>query len=147
MLAHGGPLVVDTGKHTGRSAEDKFIVREPVSEDRIWWGAINQPLDEEHFDGLRAKIAAYLGERDLYVVDAFAGADPAHRIRLRVVTPVAFHALFARTMFITPSDDELESFEPDALILHAPGFEADPGRRWTFARARSSRCTRPARRC
>ena len=73
-----------------------------------------------------SKVVGHLGERDLYVVDAFAGADPAHRIRVRVVTTVAFHALFARTMFITPSDDELEDFEPEALVLHAPGLEADP---------------------
>ncbi|HWB23691.1 MAG TPA: phosphoenolpyruvate carboxykinase (ATP) [Gaiellaceae bacterium] len=126
VLAHGGPLVVDTGKHTGRSAQDKFFAREAGSEDRIWWSATNQPLDEDRFDALREKIAAYLGERDLYVVDAFAGADPAHRIRVRVVTTVAFHALFARLMFITPSDEDLEGFEPQALILHAPGFEADP---------------------
>ena len=91
VLAHGGPLVVDTGKHTGRSAQDKFIVREPGSEDRIWWGTTNQPLEEDRFDGLREKITAYLGDQpNLYVVDAFAGADPAHRIRVRVVTTVAF---------------------------------------------------------
>jgi phosphoenolpyruvate carboxykinase (ATP) len=126
VLAHGGPLVVDTGKHTGRSAQDKFIVRESASEDRIWWGATNRPLEEDRFDALRDKVATYLGDRDLFVVDAFAGADPAHRIRVRVVTTVAFHALFARLMFITPTDDELEEFEPDALVLHAPGLEADP---------------------
>ncbi len=126
VLAHGGPLVVDTGKHTGRSAADKFVVRESASEDRIWWGKVNRPLAEERFAALRDKVRAHLGERDLYVVDAFAGADPAHRIRVRVVTPVAFHALFARTIFITPSDDELEEFEPEALVLHAPGLEADP---------------------
>jgi len=126
VLAHGGPLVVDTGKHTGRSAEDKFVVCESGSTDRIWWGKVNQPLDEERFDALRDKVGAYLGERDLYVVDAFAGADPAHRIRVRIITAVAYHALFAHTMFITPSDDELEDFEPEALVLHAPGLEADP---------------------
>ena len=89
VLAHGGPLVVDTGKHTGRSAEDKFVVREPASEERIWWGKVNQPLEEERFDGLRAKVAAYLGGRELYVVDAFAGADPEHRIAVRIVTASA----------------------------------------------------------
>ncbi len=126
VLAHGGPLVVDTGKHTGRSAEDKFVVREAGSEDRIWWGKVNQPLDEERFDSLRAQVAEYLGQRDLYVVDAFAGADPVHRISVRVVTPVAYHALFSRSMFIAASDHELLGFEPQALVLHAPGFEADP---------------------
>jgi phosphoenolpyruvate carboxykinase (ATP) len=126
VLAHGGPLVVDTGKHTGRSPDDKFVVREPGSEDRIWWGKVNQPLGEEQYTGLRDKVTAHLGDGDLYVVDAFAGADPAHRIRLRVVTPVAYHALFSRTMFITPSRDELNGFEPEAVVLHAPGLEADP---------------------
>src|SRR6516225_7515610 len=92
VLAHGGPLVVDTGKHTGRSAEDKFVVRESGSEDRIWWGKVNQPLAEERFDGLRDKVVAYLNAKDdLYVVDAYAGADPAHRSTVRVVTPIAYH--------------------------------------------------------
>jgi phosphoenolpyruvate carboxykinase (ATP) len=128
VLAHGGPLVVDTGKHTGRSAEDKFVVREPASEDRIWWGKVNQPLEEERFDGLRAKVVAYLGERDLYVIDAFAGADPEYRIAVRIVTQSAYHGLFSRTMFLRPSEQDLAGFEPDALVLHAPGFEADPER-------------------
>jgi phosphoenolpyruvate carboxykinase (ATP) len=126
VLAHGGPLVVDTGRHTGRSAEDKFVVREPGSEDRIWWGKVNQPMEEAHFQGLRSKVASYLGERDLYVIDCFAGADPEHRISVRVVTPSAYHGLFARTMFLRPTERELDAFEPDALVLHAPGFEADP---------------------
>ncbi len=125
VLAHGGPLVVDTGRHTGRSAEDKFVVREPGSEERIWWGRINQPLDEDHYEGLRRKVLAHLSAGDLYVVDAFAGADPEHRIRLRVVTPMASHALFSRTMFITPSREELKGFEPQAVVFHAPAFEAD----------------------
>src|SRR5688572_32525259 len=85
-LAEGGPLAVDTGKHTGRSPKDKFVVREPGSEDRIWWGDVNAELAEDRFEGLRDKVAAHLGERDLYVVDAFAGADPKHRIALRVLT-------------------------------------------------------------
>jgi phosphoenolpyruvate carboxykinase (ATP) len=126
VLAEGGPLVVDTGRYTGRSPNDKFVVREPSSEDRIWWGKVNQPLEQEHWEGLREKVVAHLGGRDLFVVDAFAGADPAHRISLRVVTGHAYHALFARTMFITPSDDELDGFEPQVVVLHAPGLEADP---------------------
>src|SRR5262245_29321145 len=126
VLAHGGPLVVDTGDHTGRSPNDKFVVREPESESRIWFGKVNQPLEEDRYDALREKVLAYLAPRELYVVDAFAGADPRHRISLRVVTDHAYHALFARTMFITPGDDELEHFEPHAVVLHAPGLEADP---------------------
>jgi len=126
VLAEGGPLVVDTGIHTGRSPKDKFVVREPSSEDRIWWGTVNQPLEQEHYDVLREKVVDHLGARDLYVIDAFAGADPAHRLALRVVTDHAYHALFARTMFIAPTDAELEGFEPEVVVLHAPGLEADP---------------------
>ena len=125
-LAEGGPLVVDTGRFTGRSPKDKFIVREPGSEDRIWWGNVNQPLSEEQFEGLRQKVVSHLETQDLYVVDAFAGADVAHRIAVRVVTDRPYHALFAKTMFIEPAVDELEEFEPDALVLHAPAVEADP---------------------
>jgi len=125
-LAEGGPLVVDTGRHTGRSAKDKFFVREPESEDRIAWGEVNQPISEERFEGLREKVVDHLNERDLYVVNAFAGADPAHRLLVRVVTDSPWHALFAKTLFIDPSEEELRDFEPDALVLHAPAVEADP---------------------
>jgi phosphoenolpyruvate carboxykinase (ATP) len=125
-LAEGGPLAVDTGVHTGRSPKDKFVVREPGSEDRIWWGEVNAGLDEDHFEGLRDKVTDYLADRDVYVIDAFAGADPAHRIAVRVITDRPYHALFARTMFIDPTPEELREFEPDALVLHAPGLDANP---------------------
>ena len=126
-IAEGGALAVDTGKHTGRSPKDKFVVREPGSEDRIWWGDVNAEISEEHFEGLREKVASHIGgESDLYVVDAFAGADPKQRIAVRVVTNYPYHALFARTMFIDPTDAELRGFEPQALVLHAPGLESDP---------------------
>jgi phosphoenolpyruvate carboxykinase (ATP) len=126
-IAEGGPLNVDTGKHTGRSPKDKFVVREPGSEDRIWWGDVNAEISEEHFEGLRQKVVAHLGRTDVYVVDAFAGTDPKHRIAVRVVTNHPYHALFARTMFIDPSEEELLEFEPQAVVLHAPGLESDPG--------------------
>ncbi len=125
-IAEGGPLAVDTGKHTGRSPKDKFVVREPGSEERIWWGDVNAEFSEEHFDGLREKVTAHIAGVDLYVVDAFAGADPKQRIAVRVVTNYPYHALFARTMFIDPTEEELRDFEPQALVLHAPGLEADP---------------------
>jgi phosphoenolpyruvate carboxykinase (ATP) len=103
------------------------VVEQPGSESRIWWGTVNQPISEERFDGLREKVVAHLEEQDhLYVVDAFAGADPAHRIAARVITDRPYHALFAKTMFIDPTPDELETFEPEALVLHAPEVEADP---------------------
>jgi phosphoenolpyruvate carboxykinase (ATP) len=126
-LAEGGPLVVDTGAFTGRSPKDKFLVDEPGSHDRIWWGDVNQPLSETHFEGLREKVTAQLGDADvLYVVDAWAGADPAHRIGVRVITSHAYHALFAKTMFIDLAPGEEERFRPEALVLHAPDVQADP---------------------
>jgi phosphoenolpyruvate carboxykinase (ATP) len=126
-LAEGGPLVVDTGTFTGRSPKDKFLVQEPSSQDRIWWGEVNQPLSEEHFAGLRDKVTAHLGLADaLYVIDAWAGADPAHRIGVRVVTAHPYHALFAKTMFIDLAAGEAESFVPQALVLHTPDLEAEP---------------------
>jgi phosphoenolpyruvate carboxykinase (ATP) len=125
-IAEGGPLVVDTGKHTGRSPKDKFVVREPSSEDRIWWEGNNE-LSEESFEKLRDKVVAFLEQQEIvYVVDAFAGADPKHRIAVRVVTNRPYHALFAKTLFIDPTDAELKDFRPDALVLHAPEVEADP---------------------
>ncbi len=127
VLAEGGPLVVDTGEHTGRSPSDRFVVREPGSESRIEWGAVNQPFEEDQFDELRDKIVAQLEDCELYVVDAFAGADPEHRLALRVITDSPWHALFAKTLFIDPSEEELALHRPEALVLHAPSVEADPG--------------------
>jgi phosphoenolpyruvate carboxykinase (ATP) len=125
-IAEGGPMAVDTGVHTGRSPQDKFIVREPSSEGRIWWDG-NKEFSEERYDRLRDKVTDYLArETSLYVVDAFAGADPAHRISVRVITTHPYHALFAKTMFIDPSEEDLQSFAPEALVLHAPGLDADP---------------------
>jgi phosphoenolpyruvate carboxykinase (ATP) len=143
-LAEGGPLVVDTGRHTGRSPKDKFVVREPGSKDRIWWGDVNAPIEEESFERLRGKVLAHLDEGDVYVVDAFAGADPAHRIGVRLISDSAWHALFAKTLLIEPSELELADFEPQALVLHAPAFGAEPEedgtRSETFIVLHPSRC-------
>src|SRR5947199_406207 len=125
-LAEGGPIVVDTGRHTGRSPMDKFIVREPGSKERIWWSTVNQELDEGHFEGLRDKVTSFLEHQDLYVVDSFAAADPAHRVGVRLITYSPWHALFAKTLFIDPTEEELAEFEPDAVIFHAPIIEAEP---------------------
>ena len=125
-LSEGGPLVVDTGDHTGRSPDDKFIVREPESEDRIGWGKVNAAIEEEQFEGLREKVLAHFAGTEIWVVDAFAGADPNNRLALRVVTDSPWHALFAKTLFIDPTPDELEEHEPQAFVLHAPSVEADP---------------------
>jgi phosphoenolpyruvate carboxykinase (ATP) len=127
VLAEGGGLVVDTGRFTGRSPKDKFVVEEAGSRERIWWGEVNHPLSEDRFSGLRAKVAGRLAEADpLYVIDAWAGADPAHRIGVRVVTAHPYHALFARTMFIDLAADDEDGFQPDAVVLHTPDVEADP---------------------
>ena len=142
-LAEGGPLVVDTGEHTGRSPKDKFVVREPGSEDRIWWGDVNAEISEEHFEQLREKVASRLSEGDVYVIDAFAGADPAHRIAVRVITESPWHALFAKTLFIDPTDDELDEMEPQALVLHAPSVSAVPDEDGT--RTETFVCLHPSR--
>jgi phosphoenolpyruvate carboxykinase (ATP) len=125
-LAEGGALVVDTGEHTGRSPKDKFIVREPGCESRIWWGDVNADISEDSFERLREKLTTHLGGGDVYVVDAFAGADPEHRIAVRVITESPWHALFAKTLFIDPEPDELEDMEIDALVLHGPSVQAAP---------------------
>src|SRR4051794_13313768 len=125
-IAEGGPLAVDTGVHTGRSPNDKFIVREPSSHERIWWGDVNRPFDESAYERLREKVTAHLDGGDVYVIDAFAGADPAHRIAVRVLTTHPYHALFAKTMFIDPTPAELREFAPQALVLHAPQVQSDP---------------------
>ena len=142
-LAEGGPLVVDTGVHTGRSPKDKFIVREPGSEGRIWWSDVNADISEGAFDGLREKVASRLAEGDVYVVDAFAGADVEHRIAVRVLSESPWHALFAKTLFIDPTPHELEGFAPQALVLHAPSVSADPAADGT--RSETFVCLHPTR--
>jgi phosphoenolpyruvate carboxykinase (ATP) len=121
-----GALIVNTGVHTGRSVADKFIVDEPETSAQIAWGRINQRIASAHFQGLRGRVLAYLQGHELFTQDLYAGADPAHRLRVRVVSTSAWHALFARNMFIRPPRQDLASFEPDYVILHAPDFAADP---------------------
>jgi phosphoenolpyruvate carboxykinase (ATP) len=126
-VAHLGPLVVRTGQYTGRSADDKFIVREPTSEDRIWWGKHNRPIDPEHFERLKVRLGAYLQGRDVFVQDCYAGADPEYRLKLRVITETAWHNMFARDMFLREFDREvLDRFEPDFVVIACPQFHAIP---------------------
>ncbi|MDN3565335.1 phosphoenolpyruvate carboxykinase [Paeniroseomonas aquatica] len=126
-LSAEGAFMAVTGVHTGRSVQDKFVVDDPEVHDQIWWGKINQPMAPEKFKGLSAKVRSWLGARPvLFTQDLYAGADPAHRIRVRLVTTNAWHALFARNMFIRPPVEELAGFAPDFTILHAPEYEADP---------------------
>src|SRR5688572_24213403 len=125
-IAAEGPLVVRTGKHTGRSPQDKFIIDEPSSRDRIWWGAVNRPISEAHYDRLRSRLVAYCAEKDLYAQDLLIGADPAHQRRLRVVTETAWASVFARNLFRRPDPATLTAFEPNFTILCVPSFLADP---------------------
>jgi phosphoenolpyruvate carboxykinase (ATP) len=126
IIAADGPLVVRTGKHTGRSPKDKFIVREPSSEAKVWWGEINQPLEQAHYDRLRADVLAHLAEEELFAQDCFIGAHPAHRRSLRVYTETAWASIFAENLFRRPSRAELAEFVPNFTIIDAPSFKADP---------------------
>jgi phosphoenolpyruvate carboxykinase (ATP) len=125
-IAEGGAISAATGQHTGRSPADKFVVRESDSEGRIWWGTVNNELAPASFERLRQRIVAYLDGRDLYVQDLHGGADPRYRIGVRVVSELAWHSLFARTLLLRPSHEDLATFATDWTIVSAPGFQADP---------------------
>jgi phosphoenolpyruvate carboxykinase (ATP) len=125
-LSADGALMVETGVHTGRSVQDKFVADEPSVTADIWWGKVNQRLPPERFDVLKNRVRAYLQGQELFTQDLYAGADPEHRIRVRLVTTRAWTALFARNMFIRPAAADLANFEPDYVILHAPLFQAEP---------------------
>ncbi len=126
VIAAEGPLVVRTGRHTGRSPRDKFIVRESSSETKIWWGEINQPIDERQYDGFRARLLEHLAERDVYAQDCYIGAHPGHRRCLRVYTETAWASIFAENLFIRPPREQLSDFAPDFTIVAAPSFKAEP---------------------
>ena len=126
LIASEGPLVVRTGHHTGRSPEDKFIVREASSEGKIWWGSVNRAISEEHYERLRARLMAYVAERPMYAQDLFIGAAPAHRRSLRVYTETAWASIFARNLFRRPSAADLAAFTPNFTIINVPSFKADP---------------------
>jgi phosphoenolpyruvate carboxykinase (ATP) len=125
-LGHGGSFVARTGANTGRSPRDKYIVDEAGTHDTVWWGKINQPISPERFHSLHHRVLAHLQGRELFVQDLYAGADPDHRLPVRVISDSAWHSLFSRNMFIRPPVADLEEYEPAFTILHAPGFFADP---------------------
>ena len=128
-LTRYGALVASTGARTGRSPQDRFIVDEPSTTAGIWWGDVNRPVARDVFDGLFMRVAAYLRGRDLFVQDLFAGADPAYRLPVRVVTECAWHNLFARNMFIRPKPAQRRRlFTPAFTVVQAPGFQGDPAR-------------------
>jgi len=129
MLAADGPFVVATGKHTGRSAKDKFIVKDAETENTVWWGKTNVPMTPEHFAALKADFLAAVSEKDqLYVADLFGGSQPEHRVKVRVINEFAWHNLFIRTLLVRPTETELDSFVPEYTIIDLPSFRADPER-------------------
>jgi len=129
LLAADGPLVVATGKHTGRSAKDKFIVKDENTADTVWWGKTNVPMDPAHFAALKADFLAALAAKDkLYVADLFGGSQPEHRVNVRVINELAWHNQFIRTLLVRPTADELAGFTPEYTIIDLPSFKADPAR-------------------
>jgi phosphoenolpyruvate carboxykinase (ATP) len=131
VFSEAGSFVAITAPHTGRSPNDKFVVREPTSESKIGWGGANVALSVEHYERLHRDVCEYLGARDLFVQDLFAGADPEYRLQVRVVSTGAWQTLFADNMFITPTAEERAAFDPGFTLLHAPEFQADPARHGT----------------
>jgi len=127
LIAHLGPIVARTGHHTGRSPDDKFIVKEKSSQDKIWWSKGNKPFEAGRFDFLFSRLAAYLQGKDVYIQDCYAGTDTRYRVPIRIVTEYAWHSLFARNMFIQPvDDDELSEHSPEFTIFSMPRFHATP---------------------
>jgi phosphoenolpyruvate carboxykinase (ATP) len=129
LLAKDGPLVVRTGKHTGRSAQDRFIVRNSASEGSVWWGNTNRPMDIDAFDRLYDDFVLALGQKDqLFVSDLYGGSQPEHRVRVRVINELAWHNLFIRTLLVRPEPSELAAFAPEFTMIDLPSFRADPER-------------------
>jgi len=131
-FADMGPFVGVTTPHTGRSPNDKFVVKEPSSEKDVDWGKVNQPMSPEQYQLLAKEVRTYLnGASELFVEDLYCGADPAYRLSVRYVSPNAWHMAFARNMFIRPEQSDLATFDPNFTVLHAPEFQADPARHGT----------------
>jgi phosphoenolpyruvate carboxykinase (ATP) len=126
VVAHNGALVCSTGKYTGRSPNDKFLVREPGSQEHIWWGKVNRGVEPEQFDHLYRRVLGYLQGRDLFVQDLFVGADPHYRKPMRVITEYAWHSLFVRNMFVRPDWAKVNQHVPEYTIICAPNFRANP---------------------
>src|SRR5215510_10493734 len=126
VLASGGALAVNTGQFTGRSPKDKFIVRDDLTASTVHWGAVNQPMSSEHFARLNAKALAFLQGREVYVQDCLGGADSSFSLPLRVITQFAWHALFARALFIQPDRAALAHHVPEFTLIFVPGLHANP---------------------
>ncbi|MCA9990746.1 MAG: phosphoenolpyruvate carboxykinase [Ardenticatenaceae bacterium] len=127
VIVHLGPLVVRTGDHTGRSPNDKFVVKEPTSDHKIWWGKVNRPFEQQNFDAMLRKVLSYIQNRDIFVFDGYAGADERYRMPVRIITEYAWHNLFARNMFIREANLEvLKHFKPEFTVIDMPRFHAVP---------------------
>jgi phosphoenolpyruvate carboxykinase (ATP) len=124
IFSDHGALIVDTGEHTGRAAKDKAIVRDESSQDKVFWGEVNKEFSKEKFNALKARMMAHTKGLDLFVQDTFAGADPRYRLPVRIITELAWHSLFARTMFI--NDESASDHDPGFTIINLPSFLADP---------------------
>ncbi|MEL6305728.1 MAG: phosphoenolpyruvate carboxykinase (ATP), partial [Bacteroidota bacterium] len=123
--ASSGALAVNTGEFTGRSPMDRFIVKDEITQEKIWWGDINIPFESEAFDRLYYKVITYLNNKELFVRDAYACADQDYRLNIRVVNEYPWSNMFAYNMFLRPDEDELDQFEPEWTVINAPGFMAD----------------------
>ncbi len=125
-LVDSGALAADTGEFTGRSPKDRFIVKDSITENAVWWGDVNIPFDSQKFDLLYHRVCAYLAGKEIFVRDAYACADPKFRTNIRVVTEQAYHNIFANNLFLRPTKEEVLNFSPEWTIVNAPGFKADP---------------------
>ncbi|HET9741939.1 MAG TPA: phosphoenolpyruvate carboxykinase (ATP) [Terriglobales bacterium] len=128
MLANNGALAALTGSRTGRSPKDKFIVKDDVTESKINWGSVNQPLDPDKFEALYHRVTDYLADRELFVQDLFCGADPRYRLAARLINEYAWHNLFVKQLFVRPSAQELANYAPEFTVIAVPEFLADPQR-------------------
>jgi len=127
QLTDTGALAADTGEFTGRSPKDRFIVRDEITENTVWWGDVNIPFTPQDFDGLFNRVAAYLANREVFVKDSYACADPKYRLNIRVVTELAYSNLFCHNLFLRPTTEEIKkTVNPDWHIVCVPGFKADP---------------------
>jgi phosphoenolpyruvate carboxykinase (ATP) len=127
IIAHEGAVVVRTGNHTGRAANDKYIVEEDGSKGDIWWGKTNRPISTFHFERLYTGMTAYFQGRDVFVQDTTVAADPVHRMPIRIITENAWHSLFSRNLFLRRTPEELADHVPEFTVLHASGFRSHPG--------------------
>ncbi len=124
--ANNGALAINTGEFTGRSPKDRFIVKDDVTREKVWWGNVNIPFPPDMFDTLYNKVVDYLSEKEIYVRDSYACADENYKLNIRVINETPWSNLFAYNMFLRPTEEELTDFGPDWLIVNAPGFMADP---------------------